>query len=91
VGATEHDYLKQFLEDQVIGYAGIKAAERVVHLSFGQQGTKLFPDEINEVRLDRGYGYTPSPREASTTARMIEHPMPASQMGALHPSYRHKL
>jgi len=67
------------------------AAERVVHFSFGQQGTKLFEDGLDEVRLDRGHGYTPSPREALTTAQMIEHPVPTLQVGALHPSYWRKL
>lgn len=36
----------------------------------------------------RARKYTPSHREASTTPRMIEHPVPALQLGALRPYWR---
>src|SRR5215207_4924262 len=64
VGAAEHQYLNELLEDHSIGYAGAVAAQRMVDLSFGQQGGKLLPDRLDEVWWERGHGFSPSPREA---------------------------
>jgi hypothetical protein len=89
VGATEDQNLHQLLEDHPVGDARPVTAERMVDLALGQEGTKLLPEN----RLLWMYGWiagtgAPSRREAWTTPRMIEHPVPALQANARRPYWR---
>ena len=83
VGASEHQYLDELLEDHSVGYARAVASQRMIHLSFGQQGGKLLPDGFDEVWWEGGHRLLRW--EASRTPRMIEQPVPAFQVDVLGP------
>jgi hypothetical protein len=46
VSAAEDQYLDQLLEDDTVGDARAVAAERMVDLPLGKEGTKLLPDGL---------------------------------------------
>jgi len=60
----------------------------VVHLPFRQQGNKLLPDGLDDVRWQCGNGHAPFHREALATPRMIGCPVPALQVDQRRPSPR---
>ena len=77
VGAAEHQHLHQLLEDHPVGDAGAVATQRVAHVPFGEQGGKLLPDGLDEVRWDGGHGNAPSsgsledsPNDGTSRARL---------------------
>jgi hypothetical protein len=84
IGAAEDQHLHQLLEDYLVGYAGLVAAEQMIYFSFGQQVAELLENGLDYVRWNSGW-YALSHREASTTVRMIEPPVLALQVGALPP------
>ena len=56
VGAPKHQDLDQFLEDNPVGDAPPVATEWMVGLVFGQEGTELLEDGLDDVWLDGGHG-----------------------------------
>jgi hypothetical protein len=76
VGAAEREDLNQLLEDRPVRDARSVAAQRVIDVSFGQQGAELSPNGLDEVWWHSGYGLLLLRREASDTPRTIEHPCP---------------
>jgi hypothetical protein len=52
------------------------AAERMIHVAFGQQGVELLPDGLDDLWWECGHGEAPSHRRASRTPRMMKHSMP---------------
>src|SRR5215216_8117707 len=52
----------------------------MAHFSFGQQGFKLVPDGLDEVRWERGHGHPPS-SGSLVTPRMIDHPVSTFHSG----------
>src|SRR5215210_3731485 len=83
VSAAEHQHLHQLLEDHVIGDAGTVTTERMVDLPLRQQGGKLLPDGLDEVRWERGHGHPPSsgsvensPDDGASRARLPADALP---------------
>jgi hypothetical protein len=60
VGATEHQDLDELLEDHLVGCAWAVATRRMIHSPFGQQGSELLPDRLDDVWWERGHKQTPS-------------------------------
>jgi len=46
------------LEDHLVGDTGTVAAERMIHVVFGQQGAELLPDRLDDVWWYGGHGDT---------------------------------
>ena len=55
LGATERQYFNELLKDRPVGDARAVTAEWMVRFSLGQQGSELFPDGLDEVRLECGH------------------------------------
>jgi hypothetical protein len=56
VGAPEHQDLDQFLKDNSVGDTPPVAAQRMIGPVFGQEGTKLLEDGLDDVRWECGHG-----------------------------------
>src|SRR5918999_3832810 len=56
----------------------------MIHLPFGQQGSKLLPDRLDDVWWQGGHGFSPS-SGSLVTPQMIERPAPAFQVDVLRP------
>ena len=77
VRAAKDEHLHKLLEDHLVGDTSAVAAERMIHVAFGQQGGKLLPDGLLfDVSWHGGHGDAPSHRRASRTPRMMDHPCP---------------
>ena len=86
IGRDQNWY--ELLEDHSVRDARPVAAKRMIHGSFGQYRSELFPDGLDDICLERGHGLAPLQgyREASTTPRMIERSVPVLQ--AVSPYWR---
>jgi len=56
VGANEHQYLHELLEDDSLGDARAVTSERMVGAVLGQKGRKLLPVGFDEVRWECWHG-----------------------------------